>query len=142
MSLDIAKLIAEGKTPDQIKNIVSAAIAEEQEKIEAAKPKIATLEEIGGRVAAGILQTEDIVILLIDYMKQELPEIADLGEIDLNAEDISFIADAVDEGIAEGRKQLAFVTQLAKAADPTGSNKIKLTPEDAMRFLGQFKTTL
>lgn len=107
MNVNIAQLVAEGKTADQIKDIVAVEIA----KAEAAKTP--TLQEIGARVANGEMTTKDLIVIALGYITDKIPEIADLGELEITGADLTDLAEAIDAAIEEGRDQIKSLLTLA-----------------------------
>lgn len=147
MNVDIAKLIAEGKSVEDIKAIVAVEIAKAQKKVEAAK--IPDKSEIAARVANGTVTTKDVIIIVLDYAKAQIPEIAEMGELDLDGATLNDLAEVIDLSIGEARKEVGSMLALAgmmgvdpKEAFAAKTGKKQISNEEAAEVLSQLKNSL
>lgn len=154
MNVDIAKLLVEGKTATEIEMIVREAVRAEQERLlkEAAKAEAAKIPdktEIATRVANGTVTTKDVLVIVLDYAKVQIPEIAEAGELDIDGETLNDLVEIIDLSIAEARKEVVGMLQLAKmmGVDPkealaAKTGKKQISNEEAAQVLAQLKNSL
>lgn len=111
MNVDIAQLVAQGLTLEDIKDVIAVEVA----KAKAAQAaKTPTLEEIGARVAAGEVTTKDMIVIALDYVNKKIPEVAVFGEeLEFTGAQLTDIAEAIDAAIEEGREQVKGLFALA-----------------------------
>ena len=152
MNVDIAKLLIEGKSATEIEMIVRDAVRAEQERLlkeEAEAARIPDKTEIATRVANGTVTTKDIIVIVLDYAKTQVPEIAEMGKLDLDGETLSDLAEVIDLSIAEARKEVGSMIALAgimgvdpKEAFAAKTGKKTISNEEASQVLAQLKNSL